>query len=73
MVRKMETEAAKAVQRTQDDQASTPVVDGEGGSGTGGQSGEKKREDEKALDGDAEKDVETISDPALGGHIDISG
>lgn len=69
MVKKMDDEAAKAVQRPQDDQASTQVVEDGGGSGTGGPSGEKKREEEKAAD----KDVETISDPALGGHIDISG
>ncbi|PKL25531.1 MAG: hypothetical protein CVV47_05610 [Spirochaetae bacterium HGW-Spirochaetae-3] len=69
MVKRMEDEAAKAVQRPKNDQATTPVIDDEGGSGSGGQSGEKKHEDEKAVD----KDVETISDPDLGGNIDISG
>jgi len=69
MVKRMEDEAAKAVQRPKDDQATTQVIDDEGGSGAGGPGGEKKRDEENAAD----KDVETISDPALGGHIDISG
>ncbi len=69
MVKRMEDEAAKAVQRPKDDQATTQVIDDEGGSGAGGPGGEKKRDEDKAAD----KDVETISDPALGGHIDITG
>lgn len=69
LVKRIEDEAAKAVQRPKDDQAVTESVENEGGSGSGGKSAEKKHE-EKAT---PEDDVETISDPDLGSHIDISG
>ena len=69
LVKKIEDEAAKAVQRPKDDQAVTESVENEGGSGPGSQSAEKKHEQKPP----AEDDVETISDPDLGAHIDISG
>ncbi|PKL08822.1 MAG: hypothetical protein CVV51_06965 [Spirochaetae bacterium HGW-Spirochaetae-7] len=69
LVKKIEDEAAKAVQRPKDDQAITESIENEGGSSSGGQSTEKKRDDKSKAD----DDVETISDPDLGAHIDISG
>ncbi|MBN2873840.1 MAG: hypothetical protein JXM71_02000 [Spirochaetales bacterium] len=68
-VARMENEAAKAVQRPKDDQTTPQSVKEHGGSGSGGSGSEKQREEEHA----DEDDVETISDPALGGHIDITG
>ncbi len=69
LVKRIADEAAKAVQRPRDDQTAAESVNDEAGAGTGGQAGEKKRDEGKA----PEKDVETISDPALGGFVDISG
>jgi hypothetical protein len=68
-IKKLEDEAAKAIQKPKDDQTATEPIKDEGGSAHGEQEQEKKR------DGDAPKkpEQETISDPALGGHIDISG
>lgn len=68
-VHKTETEAAKAVQRPEDAQTATESIKDEDGSGQADQGNEKRREE----DDSPEKRVETISDPALGGHIDISG
>jgi len=69
LVKRLEDQAAKAVQRPKDDQAAAESIDDDAGSGPGGQPGEKKRDSDKQ----PEKDVETISDPDLGGFIDISG
>ncbi len=69
LLKKLDDEAAKAVQRPHDDQASTKSVPNEAGAGKGGTGSEKKREGENH----EEDDTETITDPALGGHIDISG
>ena len=69
LVKRLEDEAAKAVQRPKDDQASAESVDDRGGSG-GGQRGQAGERGDKE---DAKSGVETINDPALGGHIDISG
>jgi len=68
-VKRIADEAAKAIQRTKDDQTATESINDESGSGMAGHPGERKREEEKK----PEKDVETIRDPALGGNIDISG
>jgi hypothetical protein len=68
-VKRMEDQAAKAIQRPKEDQASSQSIEEDGHAGTSGQSSEKKRDDEKK----SGKDVETISDPNLGGHVDISG
>ncbi|HPE88079.1 MAG TPA: hypothetical protein P5298_01015 [Spirochaetia bacterium] len=68
-VKRLEDEAAKAVQRPKDDQAAAKSVNGDGGSGAGAQGGERRREEKPAGDDEAE----TISDPSLGGHVDISG
>jgi len=69
LVKRMEDEAAKAVQRPKDDQASAKSVSGESSGNKGGPGSEKKREGEDRED----EAAETITDPALGGHIDISG
>ncbi len=69
VVKRLEDEAAKAVQRPKDDQAATKSVNGDGGSGAGSQGGERRREEKPAEDDEAE----TISDPSLGGHVDITG
>lgn len=68
-VKKLEDEAAKAIQKPKDDQTATEAIKDEGGSQHGESEQEKKR------DGDTAKkpEPETISDPALGGHVDISG
>lgn len=68
-VKKMETEAAKSVQRPEDAQTATESIKDEDGSGQSDQEAQKKQEDDNV----EEKGMETISDPALGGHIDISG
>ncbi len=68
-IKKLEDQAARAVQRPRDDQTATESINDSSNSGSGGQAGDKKREDEK--DGDA--GVETIRDPHLGGLVDISG
>jgi len=68
-VKRMEDEAAKAIQRPKEDQATPQSIEEDGGSETPGQGAEKKRENEKKT----YKDFETISDPDLGGHVDISG
>jgi hypothetical protein len=69
LVKRMEDEAAKAVQRPKDDQASTQSVSREAGGNKGGTGSDKKREGEEQKDDTAE----TITDPDLGGHIDITG
>jgi hypothetical protein len=69
VIKRLEDQAAKAVQRPQDDQTATESIDEQAGSGVGGQSAEKRREEEKKPD----PQVETISDPDLGGFVDISG
>ncbi|MDX9898636.1 MAG: hypothetical protein RBT62_06930 [Spirochaetia bacterium] len=68
-LKKMESEAAKSVQRPEDAQTATESIKDEDGSGQADQGSEKKQDDDQA----PEKGMETISDPALGGHIDISG
>ncbi len=68
-VKRLADEAAKAIQRPQDDQMAAESINDESGSGTSGHPGEKKRDEEKL----PEKVVETIRDPALGGNVDISG
>ncbi|MBU0928917.1 MAG: hypothetical protein KKA67_14300 [Spirochaetes bacterium] len=67
--KRIEDEAAKAVHRPEDAQTATESVKDDGGKPPGYQGDEKKRDDGKA----PEDDVETISDPALGGNVDISG
>jgi hypothetical protein len=69
LVKRMEDEAAKAVQRPKDDQATTKSVSKDPGGKQGQPGSEKKREGEDRED----EDAETITDPALGGHVDISG
>jgi hypothetical protein len=69
LVKRMEDEAAKSVQKPQDDQAAAKSVLNEPGGKHGGPGSEKKKEGEDRED----DDTETITDPALGGHIDISG
>ncbi len=69
LVKRMEDEAAKAVQRPKDDQATAKSVSKEPGGNKGGPGGEKKKEGEDREDAA----TETITDPALGGLIDISG
>lgn len=69
VLKRIEDEAAKAVQRPKDDQQTAKSVDGKGGSRRGKPGQGKKR------DGEPEEPpgTETITDPALGGHVDISG
>lgn len=69
VVKRMEDEAAKAVQRPKDDQESTKSVDDKSGSRRGGQGPGKRRPGEDEDDAEAE----TIKDPDLGGHVDITG
>lgn len=68
-VKRIADEEAKAIQRHKDDQTAAESIDDEPGSGMPNQTGEKKRDEEKAK----ENDVETIRDPNLGGNIDITG
>lgn len=69
VVKRIEDEAAKAVQRPKDEQETAKSVDDKGGSRRGSPGQGKKREGEP----DEEPRTETITDPALGGHVDISG
>ena len=67
--KKIEDEAAKSVQRPKDDQNAMQAIKDEGGSGTGNAGSDRKHENQT----DEAPGIETISDPDLGGHIDISG
>lgn len=69
VVKRIEDEAAKAVQRPKDDQETAKSVDDRSGSRRGA-SGQGKRRDGEP---DEAPGAETIQDPALGGHVDITG
>ncbi len=71
LVKRIEDEASKAVQRPRDDQAAAESVDEDGGqqAPSGGSQQRKARPEET----EGAPGVETVSDPALGGHVDISG
>lgn len=71
MVRRLEDEAAKAVQKMQDEQPESESIKDRNGSGTREQDQPRKHKDEP--EETPPPDRETIRDPALGGHVDISG
>ena len=69
IVQKQQDEAAKSVRRAEDDELETEAIKDDADASAGRQEGEHKRDE-----GSEEKPgKETIKDPALGGHIDISG
>lgn len=69
IVQKQQDQAAKSVRRAEDDELETEAIKSDADASAGWQESEHKREE-----GSEEKpDKETIKDPALGGHIDISG
>jgi hypothetical protein len=69
IVQKQQDEAAKSVRRAEDDELETEAIKSDADASGGRHEGEHKREE------DSEDTVgkETIKDPALGSHIDISG
>jgi hypothetical protein len=68
-LQKKNDETARAVKAVTDDQKGAEAVkDEKDGSSATPQEGEKKKEPEAGGSG-----KETIKDPALGGHIDITG
>ncbi|MFH2114307.1 MAG: hypothetical protein ABIJ86_07360 [Spirochaetota bacterium] len=69
LIQKQQDEAAKSVRRAEDDELQTEDIKTDADASSGRQEGEQHREesDEK------KPDKETIKDPALGGHIDITG
>lgn len=69
IVQKQQDEAAKSVRRAEDDELEAEAVKNDAESSAGRQEGDHKRDE-----ADEEKPgKETIRDPALGSHIDISG
>lgn len=69
IVQKQQDEAAKSVRRAEDDEVETEAIKGDADASAGRQEGEQKRDEGS----DVLPNKETIKDPALGGHIDISG
>lgn len=69
IVQKQQDEAAKSVRRAEDDEVETEAIKGDADASTGRQESEQKRDEGS----DELPNKETIKDPALGGHIDISG
>jgi hypothetical protein len=69
IVQKQQDQAAKSVRRAEDDELEAQEIKSDTDASTGRQETEHKR-DEGA---EEEPGKETIKDPALGGHIDISG
>lgn len=69
VVKKIEDEAAKAVQRPKDDET-TPEAVKDRRPSPEKQKGQERKGDEPEPE---DEGVETVHDPALGGHVDISG
>lgn len=69
IVQKQQDEAAKSVRRAEDDELEAEAIKNDADASTGQQEGEHKKEEP----GEEKPGKETIKDPALGGHIDISG
>jgi hypothetical protein len=69
IVQKQKDEAAKSVRRAEDDEVQTEAIKTDAEASSGRQGGEQNREES----GEEKPGKETIKDPALGGHIDISG
>jgi len=69
IVQKQQDEAAKSVRRAEDDELETEAIKSDADASAGRQEGEHKHEESS----EGKPGKETIKDPALGGHIDISG
>jgi hypothetical protein len=69
VVQKQQDEAAKSVRRAADDELQTEAVKTDADASSSHQGGEQHHEETE----EEKQGKETIKDPALGGHIDISG
>ncbi len=69
VIQKQQDEAAKSVRRAEDDELQTEAIKTDADASPGRQGSEQHREEAE----DEKPGKETIKDPALGGHIDISG
>ena len=69
LIQKQKDEAAKSVQRAEDGELQTEAIKTDADATTDRRESEQQREESE----EKMPDRETIKDPALGGHIDISG